>query len=119
VKPLRVVAVCALGAGLTLLASAACPADRLDWLVAGASAADLWTTERALAGPGVREANPLLQSPGARIGGKALATAAVLVGCHQIEKRGHRRAAKVVRILAVVTWSGAAVNNAIQARRAK
>ncbi len=54
-----------------------------------------------------------------RVGVKTLTTVAVIGGARHLERRGHSRAAKVIKVLAVVIWSGAAVNNAIQARRAK
>jgi hypothetical protein len=98
-----------------VLAAAGARADTLDALVVGSAVADVWTTERGLqANPSLREANPLLQSSGARVGAKALATTVTLVAAKHLERRGHRNWSRAVRVSMVVLWSGAAVNNAIR-----
>ena len=100
--------------GIVLAASVA-KADTLDTLVVGSAVADIWTTERALrAHPSLREANPLLQSSGARVGAKALATTATFVAAKHLGRRGHRNWSRAVRVSMVVLWGGAAVNNAIR-----
>jgi hypothetical protein len=119
----RAVWTCVLTAGLILILTAAFEtracADTLDVMVVTSAGADLATTEWALQNPGLREGNPLLQGTGIRVGVKTLTTAAVVVGARHLERRGHSKAAKVIKVLAVVVWSGAAVQNAIRARGAR
>ena len=100
-----------------VLATSAAHSDTLDALVVGSAVADIWTTERGLqSNPSLREANPLLQSSGARVGVKALATTATFLAARHLERRGHRNWAHAVKVSMVVLWSGAAVNNAIRAK---
>ena len=117
----RVAWTCFLAAGLILILTAvlesrAC-ADTLDGLVITSAAVDLATTEWALGQPGMHEANPLLQGPPERALVKTAATVAVVAGGRYLERHGHRNWSRGVRIGIVVLWSGAAVNNAIRARR--
>ena len=113
---------CFLLAALVLIFTAAlegraCAADTLDVMVVTSAAADLGTTEWALRGsPSLHEVNPLMQTPGGRVGVKALATVGVIGGARYLEHRGHPKAAKLLRIAAIVAWSGLAVNNAVKAR---
>lgn len=104
---------------LVLLLTGAASADTLDGLVVASAAADLYTTEVGLRRSGMRELNPFAQSSTSRVAVKGLAVAVTLVGAQKLKEHGHRRAAKVAKIAIVVLWSGAAVNNAIQARRAR
>ncbi len=105
---------------LTAVFEARACADNLDVLVITSAAADLGTTEWLLRGsPSLREGNPLMQTPGARVGVKALATVGVIGGARYLERRGHSRAAKILMVAAIVAWSGAAVNNVLRARGAK
>ena len=115
-RPLRVVAMCAVGILLTLLAAGACP-DTLDALVITSAAADLATTEWALSQPGLYERNPLLKGPPERAAVRAGAVLVVLGTTRQLARHGHPRAAKVLKVAVIVLWSGAAVNNAVRARR--
>ena len=107
------------GACVALMFPSRACGDTLDVLVVGSAAADIWTTERALRQPGLMEANPMLQTPGARIGAKAFGTVAILAGAKVLERKGHRGLSKALRIATVVFWSGAAVNNLIVARRVR
>lgn len=119
--PRRVIVICLGTVIATLMVLlGACPigADTLDALVVTSAAADIWTTEHALQHLGLHEANPLLQTPGARIGAKGAAVALILVAKHKLQKK-HKTAAKIVGWGAVVLWSGAAVNNALVSRRNK
>ena len=104
-------------AGL-LAASEACP-DVLDGLVVVSAGADMYTTEAALRSPRLQELNPLGQSAAARVGLKTLGCVGVLAASKHLERHGHKRAGKVTKIVIIALWSGAAVNNHIQARRAK
>ena len=105
---------------LLLLLPAAAPADTLDALVITSAVADLATTEWALrASPFLHEANPLMQRPAARVGGKALGVAAIVGGRRYLERHGHKRWSKGLGIAATVLWGGFAINNAVQARRAR
>ena len=100
-----------------VLAAAGSRADTLDALVVGSAIADIWTTERGLQShPSLREANPLLQSSGARVGAKALATTATFVAARHLERRGHRNWARAAKVSLIVLWGGAAVNNAIRTK---
>jgi hypothetical protein len=107
------------GACIALMAPARACGDTLDALVVGSAAADIWTTERALQQPGTVEANPMLQTPGTRIGAKAFGTVAILAGAKVLEHKGHKRASRVVKVVVILAWSGAAVNNIVVSRRAK
>lgn len=102
---------------LLLLAPVAAGADTLDVLVVASAGADVATTEWALRQPGLAEANPLMSTPAARVGLKTVATATVIVGTHELANHGHKRAAKVLKVLAILFWTGAATNNALQAGR--
>jgi len=100
---------------LVPLLPAAAPADTLDALVVTSAAADLATTEWALSKPGLHEANPLLQGPAQRALFKTAGTVAILGMSRYLERRGHRNWSRAVRIIAIVGWSGAAINNAVRA----
>ncbi len=115
----RLALICLCFASLIALAKIACP-DALDVMLVTAAAADLYTTDRALrVSPSLHEANPLMQTPGARVGVKTLATVGVIGGARYLERRGHSRAAKILKVAAIVAWSGAAVNNVLQTRGLK
>lgn len=86
----------------------------LGWVMAGASAADLATTEMALRRPGLVEANPFLRSTGGRLAIKTAATVGVLSVHRELKRRKKHKAAKILGIAAIAVWSGAAVNNAIR-----
>ena len=90
-----------------------------DAAVIAAAVADVGTTEWALhSNPDTREGNPLLAGGSAqRIIIKAAVTATVVLGARHLEKHGHKNWARGFRIGAIVLWSGAAVNNAILAKR--
>ena len=89
----------------------------LGWAMAGASAADLATTEMALRQPGLYEANPLMRSTGSRLAIKTLGTVGVISIHRELKRRKKHKAAKILAITAIAVWSGAAVNNAIRARQ--
>jgi hypothetical protein len=82
-------------------------ADLLDHLVIGAAAADLVSTELALSRPGTKEINPFGPSPPARVGLKVAGTVAVLA----VSRKMNRKASRVLKVVAIVVWSGAAVHN--------
>lgn len=84
----------------------------------GAGAADLMTTELALAHDGFRELNPVMGSPAARVGVKTLATVAVIAGSRELRRRGHRRWAKGLCWGGAVVWAGAAAWNVREMQRA-
>ena len=86
----------------------------LGWVMVGASAADLATSEIALRNPGLAEANPLMQSTGSRLAIKTLGTVGVISIHRELKRRKKNRAAKILAITAIAIWSGAAVNNAIR-----
>jgi len=93
-----------------LLAASTASADLGDSLILGASGADIITTEMALRRGGY-EANPLMREPGVRVLSK-LAAGVIVVWAHRKLKRdGHSTKAKLVVIIAVVLWGGAAVWN--------
>ena len=94
-------------------------AGLLDAGVVAAGVADVVTTERALRHPGLREGNPLMQSPEVRIGAKTLVMAGVLAGTHVLEKRGKKGTARAVKIVVIALWGGAAVNNVLRERQAR
>ena len=82
------------------------------WIIVGASAADLVSTEWALAQDptGLREGNPLLQEQGTRIALKAAGTVALVYVYKQVKKknpRGGRVVAIVVGslFLSVTAWN--------------
>lgn len=89
----------------------------LGWVMAGASAADLVTSEAALRQPGLVEGNPLMQSTGSRLAIKAVGTAGVLGVHRELKRRKKHKAAKILAIVAISVWGGCAVNNAIRAAR--
>lgn len=93
-------------------------ADALTVGVLGAAAADLVTTRWAFATvPGARDVNPMIQGPASALAVKAGMTAGVLLLDREFQKRGHRRASKVLKIAAIVTWGSCAVWNARQVRQ--
>jgi hypothetical protein len=86
--------------------------------VGGAAMLDLgatWWAERRC--PTCYEANPLMRSTGTRLAVKAATSATVVWGCYELRRRGHDRAARIFRWMAVAVWSGVAVNNVLQTRR--
>ncbi len=93
---------------VSILAGTGASADTLDKLVIGASAADLVTSEIALSRAGTAEANPLGASTAARVALKVAGTAAVLV----ISRKVDRKTSRVVKVIAFLAWSGAAIHNA-------
>jgi len=96
---------------LLLLADAALGA----LLIAGS--ADLVTTEVGLRRGGYVEANPLMSRPEFRITVKAASTAAVIGVSRHLEKKGRRKAARIVLWTGAAVWAGAAGWNAYQLRR--
>jgi hypothetical protein len=88
----------------------------LGWVMAGASAADLATTEIALRQPGLSEANPFMQTPATRVLLKTAGTVIVISAHRELKRRKKHKTAKIVAITAIAIWSGAAVNNAIRMR---
>jgi hypothetical protein len=93
-------------------------ADALTLGVLGASTADLATTQWAFATvPGAHDANPLVRGPASAMLVKAATTAGVLLLDRELQKRGHRRAGKVLKIAAIVVWGSCAAWNVRQARR--
>ena len=82
-----------------------------------AAAADLASTHHALGRCATcYEGNPLMSEPAVSVAIKAAGIAVTTVGCRELRKRGHGRAAKVARWAVVAFWMGLAVNNAHQAR---
>ena len=104
---------------LSLFAAIPAQADVLDGLLVGSAVADLYTTERGLRMPGLYERNPVMANPVARVGVKGAVLALTLASAHELKRAGHPRASRVVKIAVIALWSGAAVNNAIQIRRAR
>lgn len=101
-----------------VLLPAGASADVLRNAVIGAAAADLATTHWGLATvPGARDANPLIRGHASAVMVKAGATAGVLLLDRELRKRGHRRAGKVLKVAAVITWGSLAAWNVRQARR--
>jgi hypothetical protein len=88
----------------------------LDAGVIVAAGADLTSTEYALRQPGLREANPIMQTPGNRCVLKLATTAAVIGIAHNLDSTGHKKAARILRWSAIIGWGGAAVWNMRQAR---
>ncbi len=107
IRRLGLALVVALAVASCLLAGQPARADVLDSLVIGASAADLVTSEIALSRPGTTEANPLGPSTAARVAMKVAGTAAILVVSHKV----NHKAARVLKVVAFLAWSGAAVHN--------
>ncbi len=58
-------------------------------------------------GPGTAEANPLGASTAARVAMKVAGTAAVLV----ISRKVDHKTARVLKVIAFLAWSGAAIHN--------
>ena len=100
---------------LTLSASSAQAADRLDLGLYAAAAADLATTTLAFKTiPGARDANPAIHGPTSALAVKAASTAAILLMDRHLKRTGHPRAAKVLKIAAIVVWGTCAAHNARQ-----
>lgn len=96
---------------LILAASAVYPSDWLERGVIAASAADYLSTEHMLAGcQNCYERNPLGQSQGSRLALKVASGALVTVVNRKIEKK-HPKAAKVLRIILIGAYTGAAIHN--------
>lgn len=92
-------------------------ADGLDAAVIAAAVADLGTTEWALRRAGAYEANAVMREPAMRVALKAAAAGAVVWSRARLRRSGRRRAARVVGIVAVSLWAGAAGVNAWTAMR--
>ena len=106
-----------LGALLFPCAAPAGAADGLTFGVLGAAAADLGTTQWALATvPGAHDANPLVRGSGSAVAVKAGMTAGVLLLDRHLQRTGHRRAGKVLKIAVIVAWGSCAAWNVRQAR---
>jgi hypothetical protein len=104
--------------GVLLFPGVTRAADTLTLGVFGAAAADIGTTQWAFATvPGAHDANPLVRGPSSAMLVKAGTTAGVLLLDRELQKRGHRRAGKVIKIAAIVVWGGCAAWNARQVRR--
>jgi hypothetical protein len=100
---------------LLTLAASAPAADRLDLGLYAAASADLITTRIAFKTiPGVRDANPAIQGPTSALAVKAAATGGVLLLDRHLRRTGHPRAAKVLKITAIVAWGTCAAWNARQ-----
>jgi hypothetical protein len=98
-----------------LAASSAQSADRLDLGLYAAATADLATTTIAFKVlPGARDANPAVHGPTSAIAVKAASTAAILLMDRHLKRTGHPRAAKVLKITAIVAWGTCAAWNARQ-----
>ena len=103
---------------LVLAASSAPAADRLDLGLYAAAAADLGTTTFAFKTiPGVRDANPAIHGPTSALAVKAAATGGVLLLDRHLRRTGHPRAAKVLKIAAIVTWGTCAAWNMRQIQK--
>lgn len=96
--------------GLILSANMA-TADKLDALLIASTSADLITTEMALRRPGLYEANPLMQSPYARIGLKTLSTTLIIKTRHKLIKEGHKKTANILTGIACGFFTILAINN--------
>jgi hypothetical protein len=75
------------------------------------AAGDLATTEWGLAGPGLREANPLAASRSVRISTHVLAPALVWWSTEEIRKAGRPKLALALRIGVAVAYSYATARN--------
>lgn len=102
-----------------LLASGPIEAGEAEWILAGAAAADLVTTEIALARvPGAIEGNPLMTDRAVRIAARVAVTGAV-IGVHRsLKRKGEDRKAKLLLVAVAAAWTAAAVWNARQIARA-
>lgn len=87
-----------------------CSARSQEIGVVGAAAADVISTEVALANGGT-EANPLMVNRTARIAVKSGTTAAVVLIARELEESGHTRAASILRMSIFTMWMGAAAWN--------
>lgn len=81
-----------------------------------AAGADLASTEYALARPGLREGNPLLQDRGVRIGAKGALALGLTAADVTLQRKGKRRAVRALRVLAVVAQGIVAAQNLRRAR---
>jgi len=101
-------------------AGAARELDLLTLGVLGAGAADLATTEWALATvPGARDVNPLVRGPASAVVVKLGMTAGVLLLDREFKRRGHPRAGRVLKVATIVVWGSCAAWNARQVARAR
>lgn len=99
-------------------APAAASDDVLTKGVLAAAAADLATTQWAFASiPGARDANPLIQGPGSAAAVKIGMAAGVLLLDRELQRRGNRKAAKVLKVATIVAWGSCAAWNLHQLRR--
>ena len=78
-------------------------------MAAGADLASThWALERC---SGCSEGNPLMSEPALAIAVKAAGVAGVSLGCRELRRMGHPRAAKVLRWGVVAIWMGVAAHN--------
>jgi len=89
------------------------------WISAG-MAADLVSTEWALRTcPTCQEANPIMQSTGARLLLKTASATAASLACRKLRKDGHPKAATVFRWVVTGALFGIAARNVHTARGAR
>jgi hypothetical protein len=74
-------------------------------------AADLLTTEVALARPGTSEGNPLLRPRAVRLAVKAGVVAGAIVACRELRRRNRPRHARAVALVGLAVGAAAAVHN--------
>ena len=74
--------------------------------------ADIATTQRALAVPGAREANPLMSSQAAIIPLKVASVGAGLGLAYMMHRSGHHKAERIIPLILGVPSALAAVHNA-------
>jgi glucokinase len=74
--------------------------------------ADFASTKRALQVPGAREANPLMQSPGAAISLKIVGVGAGLGFAYLMHRAGHHQAERLMPLFVGVPSTAAAWHNA-------
>lgn len=115
----------AVAATVLLNASGAECAEKAKSSVAGPLAlysigafADAYSTEMALRNPGVREANPLLQSRNTRFGIKAAEIATLTLIDHAIARK-HKGTAKAMRIVVFASRIALAAHNLSNANKAR
>jgi hypothetical protein len=77
-----------------------------------AAAADLASTHHALrVCSSCSEGMPWMREPAARYAFKAVGVAGTTLACRELRKRGHGRAAKVLRWTVAAVWLGLAAHN--------
>jgi hypothetical protein len=88
--------------------------------VIGAAAADLATVEWGFATvPGAQDMNPLVRGPASAVLVKVGTTAGVLLLDREFRRNGWPRAAKVLKIAAIVAWGWGTTQNVRQIARAR